>query len=116
MSRPRWPKPDRKFNVPIYGGRVFFFTSLEKLNQASAHLGLDPVGDDLHGVFRRTRDEAGSIYLIGQFTPKRSILVHEAAHCAMNILHYVGVPTNKESDEAFCYLLDHICIQLGLDE
>ncbi len=117
MSRPRRPKADRSFTVPLYGGRVYLYTNPDKLNQASEHFGLDRADtDSLHGIFRKTSTVNGSVYLIGQFTPKRSILVHEAAHCAMNILHYVGIPTNEESDEAFCYLLDHLCTKLGLDE
>ena len=42
-------------------------------------------------------------------SPKQiSILVHECAHATVHILDSAGVPVKPKTDEALCYLLDHL--------
>lgn len=37
-----------------------------------------------------------------------AVIMHEISHTVMNIFVNVGMPHTKDSDEAYCYLLDHI--------
>lgn len=69
------------------------------------------------GVCNQFDGEDGRVvYLIGNFSQKRTVLVHEAAHATLFILNRAGVDSRDSNGEVYCYLLDSILEGLGLDD
>lgn len=117
MSRKRWSKPVKQFQVPIYGGRVYLFKDRATWAQAREYLGLVATDEKFTGHFTSaTNDDGSVVYVLGWFNGMPTTLAHEAIHLGFSILDRAGVPTTKSTDEAMAYLVDHLLKQLGLDD
>lgn len=53
-------------------------------------------------------DGDGDLILVGVFDNKIETLVHEMSHAVIEIFDHIGQPINKESEEAFSYLLGNL--------
>jgi hypothetical protein len=109
-----FPKPSIEFDIPIYGGRAYLYRTDREYHQACAYLG-HPVRnpDPMCGRFLHCFNRAGnSVYLVGWFNDDWTVLVHEAAHCALAILDYCGIQPGEGRGEPYCYLLQSLLLLL----
>lgn len=115
--KPKFPKPAKQFEIPLYGGTVMLFKTPKAFEQAVAYLKV-PRDEELvlAGTFMPLEnDEGEALFLIGWFDGNRSTLVHEAGHLAIFVCKRVGIDPNDSAGEAFCYLLGDLTMQLGID-
>lgn len=66
----------------------------------------EPVGDDSVKVFYLWVDESND-----KLT-QRGAIIHECVHLVFALFAHAGIPTNKECDEAFTYLMDDLTKQV----
>lgn len=120
MASKKWPRPDRSFHLPIYGGRVYLYRSVAAYDAALAFLRQAPREGHMEGVCRQlVNDSDGDgdvIYVVGWFSDRPSTLVHECAHLAAFALQRAGIDIRDSNAEAYCYLLSDILERLGLDD
>ena len=114
MAAPKikWPKPDAAYTVPLYGGEVYLFKTISKLQSASRFLS-SAADIDFSGllgcVTYYTRNSNGNrIYCVGVFDNSLTTLVHECSHVALSISETVGIKPTESCGEPFCYLIDNI--------
>lgn len=105
--------PVLEFDIPIYGGRVYCFTSIEAYNSFRTHVGCDPLDSPSAGYCTQYRNTVtgSTIYSIMVADSLPSTLVHELGHLTHQILAHAGV----KDEEAFCYLLDFLFRECGGD-
>ena len=51
---------------------------------------------------------AGNKFYVGIYADRPSTLAHECVHAANEIFQHIGQNFDKENDEAFCYLVEHL--------
>lgn len=114
--KPRAPKPIKSFDVPIYGGQVWFFRSRKAYVKALQYIGLEDDIGKLSGCFSYVESKDGRVvYLVGHFDKIRSTLAHEVGHLAIYVLRRAGINPCDSGGEVFCYLLSEVLAILGLD-
>jgi hypothetical protein len=108
-----YAKPVLEFDIPIYGGRVYCFTSIEDYNSFRAYLKCAPLDDPSAGYCTQYHNNiTGAIlYSVMVADSRPSTLVHELGHLTHQILDFAGV----KDEEAFCYLLDYLFRECGGD-
>lgn len=103
---------DNLLTIDMFGVKIYFFNKLEDFRTICEWRSYysDTIGTGLfyHSVLvnNETKEE-DSVYLIGVFNKELSTLVHEATHCGLAIIDYIGHSTNK-NDEILPYLIGHI--------
>lgn len=53
-------------------------------------------------------DDSADLIQVGIFDNKIETLVHELSHAVIEIFDHIGQPINKDSEEAFAYLLGNL--------
>jgi hypothetical protein len=109
----KYPKPDKRFLVPLFGGEVNVFRNKDKMNKAHLALGLEEIDFTGNVGIARNLSHTGTgevLYLVGWFDEKQTTLVHELAHLTFYVLGNAGVPVenNGAANETYCYLLDNL--------
>lgn len=112
----KFPAASARFNVPIYGGAVYLFRTAKKLNQARAYLKLAAISGAVDGQCLSLESSDGTVcYFVGWYSDKLSVLVHEAGHLAMYIMERAGIDVRNDVGEAYCYLIEELVTQLGVN-
>lgn len=92
--------------IPIYGGKIKFYTDHATYARAVKRDTGESVDDPVLGVTHRC--DSGD-YIVGVFDGSLQTAVHEAGHVTFAIMEHKGIdPTEPAGEEAYCYLLDHI--------
>lgn len=103
------PKSVARFDVPIYGGTVWFAQTVEDTQICASLIGAEFDPEGWGGISWGGYSYKGaSIYLVGIKTQSVSVLAHEMSHVAMGVLGHAGVVVTPKDDEAFCYLLEFL--------
>ena len=99
-----------RIDVPIYDQVVYVACSREKYREMMQWVGQETGDIDLvAGQSRMMQNPSGHTFVaIGVFEGDESVLVHECAHAAFQVLSHVGVDPTERNNEAYCYLLGFI--------
>ena len=112
-----FPSTAKNFQIPIYGGLVYLFRSEAVMNKALNYLNFEGNNDVVGGRCMQLKASDGAaLYLVGWYTKDFSTLVHECGHLAMYILERAGIDARHDSGEAYCYLIEELVRQCGIDK
>ena len=64
--------------------------------------------DDKYSSLACTFTKAGHVVIYAKEIPQNSVMVHEALHAIMYVLYRAGIELSRDSEEAFCYHLEHL--------
>ncbi|HDR9868488.1 TPA: hypothetical protein QDE31_01695 [Burkholderia cenocepacia] len=96
--------------IPLYGGEVVLCRTREEWSAVAAKFGIPASSSaGTFGITHELQCEDGRrISLIGVFDGAIPTLAHELLHSAIATLAHVGIPINRETDEALTYLFEHL--------
>lgn len=98
-----------KLNCNPYTNVNIWFTNSHKLYMLQVAKIRDEVGlpeYSCEGVV--SSDDSRGNMVIGIFSPKSDLLVHELSHAVINIFHFIGMEVNTHTTEAFAYMLESL--------
>lgn len=99
-----------RIDVPIYDQVIYVAGNREKYREMMQWINADADEIDMiGGQSLQMQNKDGQTFIaIGVFEGDESVLVHECAHAAFQILSHVGVDPTERNNEAYCYLLGFI--------
>ena len=112
------PRGISKIPVHLYGGVLLFVKTRKDFEKAYKHLhGTEYPDDTADGAGLTCREpvfkDSTPYYLCGVFDSKLETVVHESAHCATIIMKRAGINSHDDDGESFCYLLEHIFMEIN---
>lgn len=105
--------------IQPYGALLYFTSSIDEFTKQYINIsGNTNFSVPVNAAGMSSDFENGMIHIVGVFDSDICTIVHELSHVCIKILCTVGIPINKETSEAFTYLLSYlisVCVKTNGD-
>lgn len=95
-----------KFEIPVYGGYIHFFTDFDKFNRHHKKAQKEEVEHALGWTSEYKGKDGKTNIMIGVFDGSPQTLVHECIHAGLNVFERCQIDPTTESGEPFAYFVD----------